>query len=96
MDAIYGTGLEGELRAQGRALVEALDAAPLPKVAVDIPSGLDCDTGAPLGAAVRAVRTVTFVAPKAGFSAEGAAAWTGRVDVVPNGCPRAAWSHVED
>ena len=36
------------LRPDGVALVEALDAAPQPKVACDLPSGLDCDTGAPL------------------------------------------------
>lgn len=95
VDALFGTGLEGELREGARGLVEALDAAPVPKVAVDIPSGLDCDAGGPLGAAVRAVRTVTFVAPKAGFATDGAEAFTGRVDVVSIGCPPAAWSHVK-
>ena len=40
-------------------------------LAVDVPSGLDCDTGQPLGPCVRAVRTVTFVAEKVGFGREG-------------------------
>lgn len=94
VDALYGTGLRGALREPGLSLVQALDAAPQPKVAVDIPSGLDCDSGQPLGAAVKAARTVTFVAEKAGFEAEGAAEYTGPVDVVGIGCPPAAWGHV--
>ncbi|RMG07703.1 MAG: NAD(P)H-hydrate epimerase [Planctomycetota bacterium] len=93
-DALFGTGLAQELRPAARALVEVLDEAPQPKVAVDIPSGLDCDRGVPLGAAVRAVRTVTFVGPKQGFLAPGAEAYTGAVQVVPIGCPPQAWDHV--
>lgn len=94
VDALYGTGLEGALREPGLGLVRALDADPRPKLAVDIPSGLDCDRGVPLGAAVRAARTVTFVAEKVGFAAPGARAFTGDVEVVPIGCPAAAWAHV--
>lgn len=94
VDALYGTGLSGELRDDARSLIEVLDRAPQPKVAVDIPSGLDCDAGLPLGAAVRAARTVTFVARKAGFDVAGSEAWTGPVEVVGIGCPPAAWAHV--
>jgi NAD(P)H-hydrate epimerase len=56
-------------------------------VSLDLPSGLDCDTGRPLGACVRADVTVTFAAPKLGFSQPGAAAWLGRVEVVGIGAP---------
>lgn len=94
VDALYGTGLAGPLREPGLGLVQALEAAPAPKVAVDLPSGLDCDLGVALGAAVRAVRTVTFVAPKLGFDRGEAARYLGAVEVVPIGCPRRAWSHV--
>ncbi|MGE0706490.1 MAG: NAD(P)H-hydrate epimerase [Planctomycetota bacterium] len=94
VDAVYGTGLSGELRPEAREVVEALDACGLPLLAVDIPSGLDCDTGVPLGVAVRAIRTVTFVAEKQGFLAPGAWSYTGPVEVVPIGCPPAAWAHV--
>ncbi|MBX3465954.1 MAG: NAD(P)H-hydrate epimerase [Planctomycetes bacterium] len=94
VDALYGTGLEGALRDPGLGLVQALDRDPRPKVAVDLPSGLDCDQGVPLGAAVRAARTVTFVHEKRGFAAAGARAYTGEVEVVPIGCPAAAWGHV--
>jgi len=68
IDAIFGTGLQGELRADYRKLIEAINAQEIPIIAVDIPSGLDCDTGMSLGAAVRAKRTVTFVAVKKGFA----------------------------
>lgn len=92
VDALYGTGLASPLREPGLGLVRALDADPRPKLAVDLPSGLDCDTGRPLGAAVRAARTVTFVAEKLGFAA--AVEYTGAVDVVPIGCPPVCWDHV--
>ena len=59
-----------------------------PIVAVDIPSGLDCDTGLPLGPAVRAAATVTFLARKVGFDAPGASEFTGQVHVIGIGVPR--------
>jgi NAD(P)H-hydrate epimerase len=92
VDALYGTGLSGPLREPGLGLVRAIDQDPRPKLAVDLPSGLDCDTGRPLGAAVRAVKTVTFVHEKVGFAA--AREYTGDVIVVPIGCPEVCWSHV--
>jgi len=69
VDALFGTGLQGELREPYRFLVETIDALKPPVLAVDIPSGLDCDTGQPLGSAIRACCTVTFVAVKKGFLA---------------------------
>src|SRR5262249_45639415 len=59
-------------------------------LAVDIPSGLDCDMGRPLGATVRAQHTVTFVAPKKGFAEPAAREWLGVGHVVGIGAPRAA------
>ena len=69
VDALFGTGLQGELRAEYRAIVDALNGLGVPILAVDIPSGLDCDTGVPLGSAIHAAWTVTFVAVKQGFAA---------------------------
>jgi NAD(P)H-hydrate epimerase len=61
----------------------------VPVLAVDIPSGLDCDTGEPLGlACVRATRTVTFVAEKVGFANPIARQYLGQVTVGDIGCPR--------
>jgi hydroxyethylthiazole kinase-like uncharacterized protein yjeF len=68
VDAIFGTGLQGEVRGGYKDLIEAINAQGKPIVAVDIPSGLDCDTGSSLGAAIEAKTTVTFVAVKKGFA----------------------------
>jgi NAD(P)H-hydrate epimerase len=84
-DALLGTGLSSEVREPHKGLIEAMNAAGLPIVAVDLPSGLDADAGKPLGACVRATFTVTFAATKKGFA--NALEWTGPVEVVPIGCP---------
>jgi len=86
VDALFGTGLQGQLRADYQALVEAINALEVPILAVDIPSGLDCDMGLPLGAAIRAACTVTFVAVKRGFAASsGADTYTGQIYVASIG-----------
>jgi NAD(P)H-hydrate epimerase len=85
IDALLGTGLEGTLKAPYTLVIEAINGSSLPVLAVDIPSGLDCDTGRPLGCAVRANQTVTFVAIKAGFQNPEAAQYTGRVSVASIG-----------
>src|SRR5205807_2339818 len=85
VDALFGTGLTGPLRSPLDRLVELINASPARILAVDIPSGLDADTGAPLGSTIRAEHTVTFVAPKVGFHNPAAAAFTGRVHVVDIG-----------
>ncbi|MCY2961733.1 MAG: NAD(P)H-hydrate epimerase [Planctomycetota bacterium] len=63
-------------------------------LALDVPSGLDADSGARAGACVRADDTATFAAEKIGFAAPGAAAWLGRVHVVDLGVPRALFARV--
>jgi NAD(P)H-hydrate epimerase len=69
VDALFGTGLQGQLREPYRSLIDSINALGRPVLAVDIPSGLDCDTGQPLGVAIKAAYTVTFVAVKKGFIA---------------------------
>ena len=87
VDAVGGTGIRGILRGEAATAVEQINAAGRPVVAVDIPTGLDCDTGEASGPAVRATLTVTFVARKKGFDAPGAAAYTGEVRVADIGIP---------
>ena len=70
VDAIFGTGLRGEVREPVRTLIAKINDADMPVVSVDIPSGLSCDDGVVLGAAVKATKTVTFVAAKTGFFQE--------------------------
>lgn len=66
IDALFGAGLSRDLEGDARALVEAVNAAGQPVLSVDVPSGLDGDTGRIRGAAIRAQETVTFVALKPG------------------------------
>ena len=69
-------------------LVHLINAARSPVLAIDLPSGLDCDTGEPLGdACVRARRTVTFVAEKAGFANPRSREFTGEIVVADIGTP---------
>lgn len=90
VDALFGTGLQGPLRSPFDRIVGAINRRKYGTVvAVDIPSGLDCDTAEPLGPTVRATHTVTFVAPKAGFANPAAKEWLGQVHVVDIGAPRA-------
>lgn len=68
IDGLFGTGLNGQLSDEHKQLIDSINGENRPILAVDIPSGLDCDTGEPLGAAIRAKYTVTFVAVKKGFT----------------------------
>jgi NAD(P)H-hydrate epimerase len=92
VDALLGTGATGAPRGAIAAAIEAINAASRRRavrvLAVDLPSGMDCDTGLPPGACVRADVTATFVARKIGFEHPGAAAWTGDVHVLDIGVPR--------
>jgi len=85
VDGLFGTGLSGQLNDGYKQLVESINAEHCPILAVDIPSGLDCDAGEPLGAAIRASYTVTFVAVKKGFSSAKASAYTGEIFVASIG-----------
>jgi NAD(P)H-hydrate epimerase len=87
VDALFGTGLSGPVRAPFDKIIETINARQGRVLAVDIPSGLDCDTGKPLGVAVRACHTVTFVGQKTGFANPAAAEWLGRVHVADIGAP---------
>ena len=85
IDAIFGTGLTGTLRDEYKRLIESINGLGCPVLSVDIPSGLDCDTGLPLGAAIKANCTVTFVAVKKGFVFENARAYTGDIFIASIG-----------
>jgi NAD(P)H-hydrate epimerase len=88
VDGLLGTGLTRPVEGLLRDVIEAINAAGKPVLALDLPSGLDADTGRPLGVAVRAAATVTFAAPKLGFAVPGADAYTGPVHVAHIGAPR--------
>jgi NAD(P)H-hydrate epimerase len=66
IDALFGSGLDCDLTGEARAIVERLNGTGRPTLAVDIPSGVDGNTGQVRGAAVKAMRTVTFARRKPG------------------------------
>jgi len=88
VDGLFGTGLTGPVRPPFERVIAAINASKARVLAADIPSGLDCDTGQPLGPTVRADHTVTFVARKKGFANPAAKEWTGEVHVADIGAPR--------
>ena len=67
IDALFGTGFHGEPRPEAAALIEELNAAGRPVVAIDLPSGVNADTGEIAGAAVQAHVTVTMHGRKVGL-----------------------------
>lgn len=95
VDALFGTGLSKEVQGLYRQVIECLNDSPMPVVAVDIPSGLDADTGFPLGLAVRATLTVTFAYPKVGCVLASGMAYVGELVVadisIPKAVEQASW-----
>jgi NAD(P)H-hydrate epimerase len=87
VDALLGTGLTSALREPIHSVVEWVNDRPAPVVAIDVPTGLHSDTGAVLGAAVEADRTVTMAAPKAGLYVGAGPDRAGTVTVVDIGIP---------
>jgi NAD(P)H-hydrate epimerase len=88
VDGLLGTGVSRPVEGPLRDVIELLNRSGKPIFALDLPSGLDADTGQPLGVAVRARATATFVATKLGFTKPGAAEFTGKVAVIDIGLPR--------
>jgi len=64
IDALFGAGLDRQVTGLPRAMIEAMNAARAPVIAVDLPSGVNGTTGQVMGAAVKAVHTVTFFCRK--------------------------------
>lgn len=88
VDALLGTGFAGEVREPLAGIIERVNglAGPI-MVAIDVPSGLNADTGVAGGVAIRADRTVTFLAEKVGYAERVAKPYLGRVVAVDIGAP---------
>ena len=84
----WGPGARGEVRPPLGDVITAINSAGVPVMAVDLPSGLDADTGMPARQTIRAQQTCTFVAYKPGFLTPGADRFTGQIHVVDIGAPR--------
>ncbi|HTU92670.1 MAG TPA: NAD(P)H-hydrate epimerase [Gemmataceae bacterium] len=89
VDALFGSGLRGTIQPPFDRIIAAINTASVRVFAIDVPSGLDSDTGQPLGVAVQAQHTGTVAAMKKGFLQPSAAAWLGQVHLIDMGAPRA-------
>jgi hydroxyethylthiazole kinase-like uncharacterized protein yjeF len=93
VDALFGTGFEGEPRAEAAGQIEQINAAAAPVVAVDLPSGVDASTGEVAGAAVRANLTVTMHGPKVGLAVAPGRFHAGEVEVADIGLDQKDTEH---
>ena len=87
VDVLLGTGARGAPRAPLNRVIEQLNDHPARRLAIDLPSGLDCDSGIAEGICFQADHTATFVATKKGFLNSAAATSTGEVHVLDIGVP---------
>lgn len=87
VDAIVGTGATGDPRAPWDEIIPLLNAAAAKRLAVDIPTGLDCDSGEPGTPTVQADYTCTFVAAKPGLLEPNARRYVGELSIVDIGAP---------
>lgn len=103
VDGLFGIGLNRPLEGVWAGLVEGVNGSGVPVLAVDVPSGLDADTGRPLGIAVKAARTLTLGSVKGGLVADSAAPWVGRLElasdiglVAEEGSANCWWTEARD
>lgn len=87
VDGLFGTGLDRPITGGYADAITAMDAVPAPLVALDLPSGLDADTGAIFGVAPHATMTVTFAAQKRGLQQYPGVEHAGEVHVADIGIP---------
>lgn len=94
VDAMLGTGARGVPRADIARAIQMINASALPVLAIDLPSGLDADTGQTQGECIRAHRTITFIGLKRGLFTGRAPALVGRLGFSDLGIPAAVYSAV--
>ena len=95
VDALLGTGLDREVRDDWRDIINHINAASVPVLSIDIPSGLNADSGRVMGAAVRADVTVTFIGMKQGLLTGAGGDHTGAIVFCDLELPEAVWSGME-
>jgi len=87
VDAIFGTGLKGDVRGIAKAVIEVINRLEIPVISVDIPSGICGSTGKILGTAVKAYQTVTMALPKTGLLLYPGAEYVGTLITADIGMP---------
>ena len=84
IDGLFGIGLNRPLSAPWMQFIEEINATGFPVLAIDVPSGLNADTGETMGKAIQASVTVSLAAPKQGLLKTAATAYVGRLEIAPN------------
>ncbi|HFE53053.1 MAG TPA: NAD(P)H-hydrate epimerase, partial [Bacteroidetes bacterium] len=87
VDAIFGTGISGAVRGLPAEIIDAINSSPAPVLSVDLPSGLNADTGAVEGPCVKATATATMAEVKRGLLLPPGRDFAGRVHVVDISMP---------
>lgn len=88
VDAIFGTGLHSDVREPISTIINEINNLHIPVLSVDLPSGLNADSGSPLGTCVQADRTVTISLPKRGLLLHPGAELAGELEIVDIGFPQ--------
>ena len=103
IDGLFGIGLNRPLDEHWQKLISTVNASRIPVLGIDVPSGLNCETGLPEGAAIEAALTLTVGAPKKGMLAQSAWPFVGRLEVLEEvglvPCPLASelnWTQADD
>jgi NAD(P)H-hydrate epimerase len=95
IDGLFGTGIRGTVTGLAAEIITLMNASGLPTVALDLPSGLDADTGEPAGVAIQAELTIAFAAPKLGTVVFPGVRFTGQLAIVDIGIPDEAVALVD-
>jgi ADP-dependent NAD(P)H-hydrate dehydratase / NAD(P)H-hydrate epimerase len=95
VDALLGIGLDGAVRDEYAAIIEALNALTLPIISLDVPSGLNADTGEVMGVAIKAEKTITFIGAKLGLYTYQGPSYSGDVRVSDLGFSAAVFDSIE-
>jgi len=88
IDAIFGVGLKGEVKEPFKTAINFLNRSKKIVISVDVPSGLDVNTGLPLGACVKAYRTISFSLAKRGFFINQGPNFVGKLKIADIGIPK--------
>jgi hydroxyethylthiazole kinase-like uncharacterized protein yjeF len=95
VDGLFGIGLARPLEGRFAKIVEAINASGAPVLALDVPSGIDSETGRVRGVAVRATETITFIASKVGLHTGDGLDHCGRVTIDTLGLPASTFEEVK-
>jgi NAD(P)H-hydrate epimerase len=87
IDGLLGIGVSGEIRGTIKEIISLINLSKIPVLSIDIPSGMDADTGEPLGCCIVANKTVTFVSKKRGMDKDMSLRYCGEVIVCDIGFP---------